>query len=193
MSRAYHYGWDNPLPSKSSLTKVAVLDFNAIVDEHADYVYRVAFRIMGNSEDAEDVSQDTFLSAYRASNRFRGESEITTWLYRIAVNAALMRLRKTKLARALTESGFDDIDVVDWNALPLEEAVNTELGEKIHEGINRLELHLRDAIVVGVVGQRSNAESADVLNLTVPALKSRLHRARVRLRAFLSDYVAVPK
>ena len=68
-------------------------------------MYNVAFRMMGNPQDAEDVAQEAFLSAYRAFGRFRGESRVTTWLYRITVNAALMRLRKEKKARELTSDG----------------------------------------------------------------------------------------
>ena len=77
-------------------------DFDTIVEKYADFVYNVAFRMMGKPEDAEDVSQEAFISAYRAYERFRGESRVTTWLYRITTNAALMRLRKEKRARLLT-------------------------------------------------------------------------------------------
>ena len=90
-----------------------VTDFNTIVEKYADFVYNVAFRMMGTPEDAEDVSQDAFLSAYRAFERFRGESRVTTWLYRITVNAALMKLRKEKKARTLTRTGLEDVPVVN--------------------------------------------------------------------------------
>ena len=85
-------------------------DFESLVKEHSDFVYNVAFRMMGNHEDAEDVAQEAFLSAYRAFDRFRGDSRVRTWLYRITVNAALMRLRKTKLARSLTYTAIDDLE-----------------------------------------------------------------------------------
>jgi RNA polymerase sigma-70 factor (ECF subfamily) len=90
--------------------------FDSLVEEHSAFVFNVAYRMMGNPEDAEDVAQDAFVSAYRAYDRFRGEARPTTWLYRITVNAALMRLRKTKTARALTNTGLDDVEVVDWSA-----------------------------------------------------------------------------
>jgi RNA polymerase sigma-70 factor (ECF subfamily) len=164
-------------------------DFDSLVEKHSDFVFNVAFRMMGNAEDAEDVARDAFLSAYRAFDRFRGESRPTTWLYRITVNAALMRLRKTKVARALTKTGLDDVEVVDWTASPEREAVNAELGDRLQEGISRLDPDLRAAVVLRDVQGFSNAESADALDISVPALKSRLHRARVLLREFLSDYV----
>jgi len=159
------------------------------VEEHSAFVFNVAYRMMGNPEDAEDVAQDAFISAYRAYDRFRGEARPTTWLYRITVNAALMRLRKTKIARALTKTGLDDVEVVDWSASPEREAVNAELGERLQDGISRLEPDLRAAVVLRDVQGFSNTEAAEALDIIVAALKSRLHRARVLLRKFLSDYV----
>ena len=167
-------------------------DFNELVEKHADFVYTVAYRMMGNPQDAEDVSQDAFLSAYRAFDRFRGESRVTTWLYRITMNAALMRLRKTKLARSLTVTGLEDMEVVDWTASPDKEAVNSELKERLQDAIDRLEPDLRAAVVMRDVQGFSSAEAADVLDVSVAALKSRLHRARVLVRKYLADYVATP-
>ena len=168
-------------------------DFDAIVEKHASFVYNVAFRMMGNPEDAEDVSQEAFLSAYRALDRFRGESRVTTWLYRITMNGALMNLRKSKRARALTQTGIEDMEVVDWSASPDRDAVNTELKEKLQEGIDRLEPDLRAAVILRDVEGLSSTEAAEVLEITVAALKSRLHRARILLRKYLSDYVAAAR
>jgi RNA polymerase sigma-70 factor (ECF subfamily) len=102
-------------------------EFDTIVENYADFVYNVAFRMMGKAEDAEDVSQDAFISAYRAYDRFRGESRVTTWLYRITVNSALMKLRKEKRARTLTQTGLEDTDVVNWDDTPERAAVSSEL------------------------------------------------------------------
>ena len=167
-------------------------DFNTLVEKHSDFVYNVAYRMMGSAEEAEDVAQDAFLSAYRAWDRFRGQSRVSTWLYRITVNAALMRLRKTKLARTLTQTGIEDMEIADWDRSPSSEAANTELGEKLQEGINRLEPDLRAAVVLRDVQGFSNTEAAEALEVTVAALKSRLHRARVLLRKYLADYIAPP-
>ena len=163
--------------------------FEKLVEEHSNFVYNVAYRMMGNPEDAEDVAQDAFTSAYRAFERFRGESRVTTWLYRITTNAALMRLRKTKLARALTQTGLEDVEVPDWTASPAREAVNSELKDKLQEGISRLEPSLRAAVVLRDIQGLNSAEAAEAMDITVSALKSRLHRARVLLRKFLSEYV----
>ena len=165
-------------------------DFDAIVVEHSSFVYNLAFRMMGNQEEAEDVAQDAFISAYRAWGRFRGESRITTWLYRITTNAALMRLRKTKRARTLEQPGVEEMEVVDWTASPDREARNSELRDKLLGAIDMLDPDLKAAVVLRDVQSLSNAEAAETLEISVPALKSRLHRARVLLRQYLSDYVA---
>ena len=170
-------------------SEAEAVDFEALVEEHSSFVYNVAYKMMGNPEDAEDVAQDAFLSAYRAFHRFRGESRASTWLYRITVNSALMRLRKTKLSRQLTQTGLEDMEIVDWAASPEKEAANAELGEKLQDGIGRLEPDLRAAVVLRDVQGFSNAEAAEALEITVAALKSRLHRARLLLRKHLSDYV----
>jgi len=142
--------------------------------------------MMGN---AEDVAQEAFISAYRARDRFRGDSKVTTWLYRITSNAALMRLRKEKRGRSLTRTGLDDVDIPSWGETPEGSAVTSELGEKILEGIAMLQPDLRAAVVLRDVSGLSNTESADSLGITVSSLKSRLHRGRILLRKRMSDYV----
>ena len=170
-----------------------ITDFNELVEKHADLVYSVAYRMMGNHQDAEDVSQDAFLSAFRAFDRFRGESRVTTWLYRITTNAALMRLQKTKLARSIPETNLEDVEIADWTASPDREAVNSDLKEKLREGIDKLDPDLRAAVVLRDVQGLSSVEAAEILNVTGAALKSRLHRARLLVRKHLSDYVAAPR
>jgi len=142
--------------------------------------------MMGN---AEDVAQEAFISAYRAMDRFRGDSKVTTWLYRITSNAALMRLRKEKRGRSLTRTGLDDVDIPSWGETPEGSAVTSELGEKILEGIAMLQPDLRAAVVLRDISGLSNTESADSLGITVSSLKSRLHRGRILLRKRMSDYV----
>lgn len=166
-------------------------DFDTIVEKYADFVYNVAFRMMGKPEDAEDVSQEAFISAYRAYDRFRGDSRVTTWLYRITTNAALMRLRKEKRGRQLTQTGLDEVDLASWEPTPERSAVTSELGDKLREGIDMLPPDLRAAVVLRDVEGLSNTEAADVLSVTVSSIKSRLHRARILLRKHLADYVKV--
>ena len=113
-----------------------------------DFVYNVADRMMGKPEDAEDVSQDAFISAYRAYERFGGESKVTTWLCRFTVNAALMKLRKEKKARTLTRTGLDDVVIADWSDAPERFATNSELGARIKEGIAMLPEDLQTTVVL---------------------------------------------
>ena len=181
-------------PAQEQSTPATIAeDFDAIVEQHSDFVYNVAYRVMGSTQEAEDVAQDAFLSAYRAFDRFRGQSHVTTWLYRITMNAALMRLRKTKKDRTLTQTGVDEIEVIDFTKNPHKDALDSELGDKLREGIDLLEPDLRAALVLRDVQGLSNAEAADVLDITVSALKSRLHRARMIVRRHLEDYVRTPR
>ena len=165
------------------------MDFDRIVEEHSSFVYNVAFRMMGNPQDAEDVAQEAFISAYRAFERFRGESKVTTWLYRITVNAALMRLRKEKKARTLTQTGLDDLVIPDWSDAPFRAARDSELGDRMRDGIEMLPEDLKAAVVLRDMEELSNAEAAEVIGISVPALKSRLHRGRVLLRKHLEEYL----
>ena len=167
----------------------ATVDFDRIVEEHSSFVYNVAFRMMGNPQDAEDVAQEAFISAYRAFGRFRGESKVTTWLYRITVNAALMRLRKEKKARTLTQTGLDDLVIPDWSDAPFRAARDSELGDRMRDGIEMLPDDLKAAVVLRDMEELSNAEAAEVIGISVPALKSRLHRGRVLLRKHLEEYL----
>ena len=164
-------------------------DFDQIVEQHSTFVYNVAFRMMGNPQDAEDVAQEAFISAFRAYGRFRGESKVTTWLYRITVNAALMRLRKEKKARTLTQTGLDEVVIPDWSDAPFRAASDSELGDRLRDGIEMLPDDFKAAVVLRDMEELSNSEAAEVIGISVPALKSRLHRGRVLLRKHLEEYL----
>ena len=167
-------------------------EFAEIAEKHAGFVYNVAYRMMGNQHDAEEVAQDAFVSAYRARDRFRGDAQPTTWLYRITVNAALMRLRKDKRRKESTvpEDAQPDVPSNDWTQSPVATAMNSELRDRIQQAIDRLPPDLKAAVVLRDVQGLSNEEAADVLEITVSALKARLHRGRVALRQDLSEYLA---
>ena len=167
----------------------ADLDFESVVEKYGDMVYNVAYRILGNQADAEDASQDAFISAYKNFQRFRGQSAVSTWLYRIAVNASLMKLRKDRRKDFLTQTGYDDTQLVSWIEGPESAAINAELRDKLQEGLSRLPLQLRATVVLRDVQGLSNEEAAQVLNTTVSSVKSKLHRGRVLLRKFLDQYV----
>lgn len=170
-------------------------EFQAIVEKHTDFVYNVAYRMMNDAQDAQDVTQETFLSAYRSWPSFRGGSSVSTWLYRIAVNACLMRLRKEKRGRASTETASDSMDVIDRAVDPSPAgnpegiAINSELREEMGRAIASLPPDLRAAVVLRDIQELSNAEASDALGITVSSFKARLHRGRVLLRGQLEEYL----
>ena len=101
-------------PTYASMSNQSPQTFEEIVESFGQFVYNVALRMMGDPHDAEDVTQEAFIDAFRAWDRFRGESQVSTWLYRITVNRSLMKLRKEKKRRELTQTGIEDMDVVNW-------------------------------------------------------------------------------
>lgn len=163
--------------------------FEEIVDEYGDFVYNLTYRILGNHADAEEAAQDAFLSAYRNFHRFRGESKVSTWLYRIATNAALMKLRKDRNKRRLTQTGYDDMDPISPREGPEKLALNSELREQLEEGLELLPANLKTAVVLRDVQGLTNEEAAEVLGISVSSLKARLHRGRVLLREHLQGYL----
>ncbi|MDA1258301.1 MAG: sigma-70 family RNA polymerase sigma factor, partial [Chloroflexi bacterium] len=166
-------------------------EFADVVENYTGFVYNVAYRMMNSPDDADDVVQDAFISAYRAKDRFRGDAQVTTWLYRIAVNAALMRIRKEKRRVQMTapEDSYLEHNVADWEDTPDKAALNSELSREINAKIALLPEDMRTAVVLRDVQGLSNIEAAEILDISISALKARLHRGRVSLRDMLSDYV----
>lgn len=168
--------------------------FSQIVEDHADLVYNVAYRMLRNVEDAEDAVQEAFISAYRSFSKFKGQSKVSTWLYRIVVNACLMKIRKEKSrAKYLSENAFDDDVVPDWGNDPERAAVNSELRGVMESGLMRLSPDLRATVLLRDVQGLTIEEGALALGLTVAAFKSRLHRGRLFLRKDLEGYMAYAK
>lgn len=169
--------------------------FRRLVDCHSAQVYAVALRLLGDEQEAEDVLQETFLHAFRSVARFEGRSQLSTWLYRIATNAALMRLRKRRpeVAFSLDEPGDDEAGppgryLVDWSALPGEQLLSAEARAEMDRAVADLPETLRSAFVLRDIQGLSGDETAEALGITVQAVKTRLHRARLALRDRLSDY-----
>lgn len=164
--------------------------FAGLVERYQDRVYRLVTRIVGEDE-AEDALQETFLSAWRSLPRFKGESQFGTWIYRIATNAALMRLRKRRpdvVSLDAPARGDDEVaegpahDVRDWAALPDEELINAETRAAMEAAIAELRDDWKAAFLLRDVEELSNEDAAAALDLSVPAFKARVHRARLFLR-----------
>jgi RNA polymerase sigma-70 factor (ECF subfamily) len=165
--------------------------FEQLVEEYGDRVYNIALRITGSPADAEDAMQDAFLSALRAWSAFRGEASPTTWLYRIAVNAALQRVRSARPIEYLGEVDDGERESIpDWTGDVPTAAARSELIAELERGIGQLHPDLRVVFVLRDVEGLSTAETAASLDLSEAAVKSRLHRARVILRDLLSRYLA---
>jgi RNA polymerase sigma-70 factor, ECF subfamily len=163
--------------------------FEQLVAEYGDRVYGIALRMTGSPSDAEDVMQDAFLQAFRSWASFRGEAAPTTWLYRIAVNAALEKIRRHRDATLLGDSDTAG-DVPDWSADAAQAVLQGELRQEIEVGVSRLPEELRPTLILRDIEGLSTAETAAALDLSEAAVKSRLHRARVMLREYLARVLA---
>jgi RNA polymerase sigma-70 factor, ECF subfamily len=153
--------------------------------------------MMDNPQEAEEVLQETFISAFRALDRFEGRSQLGTWLYRIAYNAALMRLRKREIPTSSIDEPLVNEDgeemprqLIDWTALPDEVALSRELREELRRAVAALPGTLRGVFVLRDIEGLSTAEVAETLGLTESNVKVRLHRARLALREHLTTYFA---
>ncbi len=168
--------------------------FGQLVLRHEANVYGLCLKMLRNPEDAEDCLQEVFVKAYKALPNFREEARFSTWVYRIATNAALMRIRKKKLDTVSLDQPLElgetrvPRDVADWTTDPSSRLMNDELSTILTQHINELPPNNRIVFVLRDVHGLSTEEAAGVLGLTVPAVKSRLHRARLFLRERLSEY-----
>jgi RNA polymerase sigma-70 factor (ECF subfamily) len=172
------------------------LAFRAIVHRYHAMVFNVALRIVGCREDAEDAAQDAFMSLALELGRFEGRSSLKTWIYRVAANAALMivRTRKKHRQAVSTEwSGEDDgVDLLSRLPAPRSDAdadvLSAESWTILERRIDALPETFRTVVVLADLEELSNLEIAEVLGLSVPAVKSRLHRARLSLRRDLAEH-----
>ncbi|MFN3974546.1 MAG: RNA polymerase sigma factor [Dehalococcoidia bacterium] len=165
------------------------LNFEEVAERYLDFVYQICLRILGDATEAEDATQETFLSALRAWEALRGQAQVSTWLYRIAVNACLQRLRKRKHEHWLTDSIHEGKYIPAWRGAPQRAAEQSELRRRIQEGLARLPPDLRVAVVLRDVQGLSNEEAARVVGASITAFKARLHRGRLLLRQFLEPFL----
>ncbi len=168
--------------------------FDELVERYRDKVYRLSFKILRNEDDASEALQDAFLSAFRGLKNFKAQSTFSTWLYRIATNASLMKYRKRRDGHVSLDQpqpggdGQEALQLPDWSAQPLDELVDDETLNVMWEGVAGLGEDDRQVFLLRDVAEKSNAEVAEELGLTIAAVKSRLHRARIRLRDRLNRY-----
>lgn len=162
--------------------------FDELVRRYQDKAWRLAYKILRHEDDASEAVQDAFLSAFRGLKNFKSESTFSTWLYRVTTNAALMKLRKRReghVSYEQSQSPSEDAEplaIADWSAQPLDDLLDAETREILGVEIAQLPENERIVFVLRDLMEESNADVARELGLSIPAVKSRLHRARIHLR-----------
>jgi RNA polymerase sigma-70 factor (ECF subfamily) len=176
-----------------------------IFNAYSKKLYNVALRILGEAADTEEVIQDVFWTVFRKAKLFQGHSQFSTWLYRLTVNAALGKIRRTKKTKKDLE--YDEFlpkfqkdghhlvrPVVDWSDTLDEKYANREVQELLGKALDELKPLDKSVVVLSDLEGLSDREIADALGLTVSAVKTRLHRARLFLRGrmtvYLGDFIA---
>jgi RNA polymerase sigma-70 factor, ECF subfamily len=170
-----------------------------LVERYGDRVYRLAMRITGLNEDAEEAAQDALWTVARKIHMFKGESAFGSWIYRITANAAYQKLRtrRQKSAEIAIEDVLPSLDgdgrhfepMDDWSNRVDEQALQGELRQVLQRAIDGLPADYRTALVLHDVEGLSNPDIAGALNISLPAVKSRVHRSRLFVRKQLADYL----
>ncbi len=200
------------MPTDSAPVEVPVLDdgelelvtrardgdstaFSTLIKRYEGRIFRLAMNITQNREDAEDVLQESFLKAYEHLDQFLGNSKFYTWIVRIAVNQALMKLRKRRNDRSVSldeqiDTGEDTVvrEIASWDPDPEERYSREELNTILTEAVDELAPIYRTVFTLRDVDGLSTEETAEALDLSIPAVKSRLLRARLQLRDRLTRF-----
>ncbi len=190
-------------PTDTLLTRLQAGDEGALaelIDKYGSKIYRLAFRYLRNKEDAEEITQDVLFKVYRKAGEFRGDSALSSWIYRITFNAAMSLLRTTKYQQSRAEerplfSGDGDklpapsvSEPADWSAMADERVLRQELHRGMYRAILALPVIYRAPVVLRDLQGMSTEEASAVLRVKDQTLKSRLHRGRVILRKQLADF-----
>jgi RNA polymerase sigma-70 factor (ECF subfamily) len=169
-------------------------EFARFVDLYSGPIYRLGLRMLGREQDAEDVLQNTFLKVLQHIGEFEGRSSLSTWIYRIAANEALMIVRRLHPEVSLGDQeneendGFTPVQIVDWGALPEDKLLSGEAKKFLDRAIQSLPETLRVVFILRDIEGLSIKETSAALNLTETNVKTRLLRARLNLREKLSEY-----
>ena len=187
-------------PDQNLIEKVNTGDylaFEALVNRYEGKVYRLCMRMLRNAEDAEDALQEVFLQVYRGLKGFEGRSTFSTWLYRLATNVCLMKIRSrgTEPQQLMPLEDYlprheegKHPHIPEWPDLPEDLLLNKESREKMMEALEKLPVEYRAVFILRDIEGFSNAEAGEALGISVAAVKSRLHRARLTLRGLLAGY-----
>jgi len=178
--------------------------FAQLVQQYESIVYSFAYKVCRDKEKAEEAWQDTFVNVFRKLKQFDGKSKFSTWLYSIVVNNCLMRHRRSKLELATVPIDFPDgfhehpdtdseghvvQTIASWKDTPIDSLMNSELRTLLNNAIKKLPVDYRVVFVLRDIEGQSAEEVSRMLKLSIPAVKSRLRRARVFLREQLNEYM----
>ena len=172
--------------------------FEALVGRHEEKVYGLAFRMTRSEADAAEIAQDTFLSAYQHLSEFRGEAAFGSWVHRIAANNALMRLRRQKVVDIVSDElagpeftdrgSLAEVPESDWSKRADDKIIEDELGRAIQAATDALPEGYREVFLLKDVEGLSYEEISEMVGISIPAVKSRLHRARLALREAIDSF-----
>ena len=170
-------------------------EFARLVETYSPMIYRLGLKMLDNPQDVEDILQETFIKTYRHLSDFDGRSNLSTWLYRIATNEALMALRRKRPDTISFDEPLADetepqepLQIVDWCCMPEEELMSAEGRAYLDKAVEGLPANLKVVFLLRDIEGLSTRETAEVLNLSEMAVKTRLSRARLQLRETLSTY-----
>ena len=177
--------------SNSELVRLSQLGdqtaFEQLVVRHQDLVFSLAFKLTGNKEMANDVAQEAFIRAWKAIDKFRGDSTFGTWIYRITVNSAWTLRKKAKKHNTLNIDETYEPVIIDEKRDPELVAINSDLSSTLINALDKIPLDQRIIVELKNIEGRSHKEIADFLGISVTAAKVRLHRAHQRLRNILEE------
>ena len=184
----------NDLGLVEAIKKGDELAFQEIVGRYSQKVFNLAMRLTRNQEDAEEVLQDVFITVFNKIDSFEGKSQFSSWLYRVTANTAFMKLRRRKNKESVSFEDVSSSVKESWVGQTPDEAsvdymsIKHELRDLIESAVSRLPEEYRNIFVLRDIDGLSNEEVSEMVGLTVPAVKSRLHRARMLLRKKLQRY-----
>jgi RNA polymerase sigma-70 factor (ECF subfamily) len=176
---------NSELVKKSQLGEKAA--FEQLVIRHQELVFSLAYKLTGNREMANDVAQESFIRAWKAIEKFRGDSTFSTWIYRITVNTAWTLRKKAKKHNTLNIDDTYEPIVIDEKKDPELVAINSDLSSVLVNALDKLPIEQRIIVELKNIEGRSHKEIADYLDISVTAAKVRLHRAHQKLRLILEE------
>lgn len=174
------------------------LSFEQIQKKYEGKIYNLILRLVNDPDDAQDLTLETFLNAWRAWDRFRGDARVSTWLHQIAVNNCKNRFKQRDRRREFEAISLDDTidtatgemsrEVADWRDAPERLLLDKEFRERVQQAVEALAPEYRVVLVLAEMEDKSYDEIAQITGLTIPAVKTRLHRARQKMRQRLEPY-----